>query len=451
MSTTSPPNILFLFPDQWRGDWLPGIPSPYGTPSLQCPNLERLRERGTTFTQCRSNSPLCVPSRACLAQGMRYHHNGSVWSNHEVLDPLRPNFLHALRRQGYQVMSTGKHDLHGHTDFYTNSGWSAQSGKLGFTDCVNQRGKLNAARRSDHRPCPYVAHLRQHELLEFHRQDYEKRENHGAQKAPWPTPLPRRFFTDDFCGRMALDLLEEAPHDGPWFLWVNFPGPHDPHDAPRELQARFDGVNMPGVHRGEDGVQHQQLRRNYAASMSGIDDWIGWLLQAVERRGELDHTLVVFASDHGEMMGDHRRWHKAIWREPSVHVPFIAAGPGLEAGSTRHHLVELIDLAALFSDAAGAEPVPGWDAVHPLASTPRDHQHSALHDGPRCHWEMIFDGRWKYVRDKQDGAEKTEMLFDLQNDPREDQDCLAGHRAQADRLAGLTAESSCFADNNFTQ
>jgi arylsulfatase A-like enzyme len=428
------PNVLFLFPDQWRGDWFPGVQSLYGSPSLQLPNLERLLERGTQFSQCRSNSPLCVPARACLAQGKRYGNTG-VWDNPDTPDPFRPNFLHTLRAAGYQTLSAGKCDLLGHKKYYANSGWSPELGQLGFTKTINQRGKLNSARPQDPRPCPYVAHLRRHDLLETHRQDYAKRHETGdhGQKAPFPTPLPRKHYTDDFCGRSALDLLQDASPDGPWFLWVNFPGPHDPHDAPRELQQRYDDAIMPDPHKGEDGVEHQQLRRNYAAAMSGIDDWCGRLIDAVEQRGERDNTLIIFASDHGEMMGDHSRWAKSTWREPSVHVPFIAAGPGIPAGARDDSLVELIDIAALIQDVTGIDPVPDWDARNPL-SNPRSIQHSALISPSRENqgWNMVTDGRWKYV--EEDGEK---LLFDLQADPLEDYNVAADNPVETKRLQPL--------------
>ncbi len=432
------PNILFLFPDQWRGDWFPRISTAYGEPPLQCPHLEDLIARGTQFTSCRTNSPLCVPARACLAQGKRYGRSG-VWTNSETLDPFRPNFLHELRRNGYRVMSTGKNDLHGHHDHFTDSGWSDQLGKLGFTDAVNQRGKLNSARRTEVRPGPYVAELRRHDLLEMHRQDYEKRYELGGhgQKAPWPTPLPRYFYTDDFCGRMALDLLNRTSRDAPWFLWVNFPGPHDPHDAPRELLDRFAGIDMPEPHAPEqdESIEHQQLRRNYAANMSGIDDWVGRLIDAVERRGERDNTLIIFASDHGEMMGDHARWAKSTWREPSVRVPLVVAGPGIERGAVSENLVELIDVAALIQQSAGVDPVPDWDARHPLEN-PRTYQHSSL-VGPneKSDWKMITDGRWKYVVE-----DDRPKLFDLQADPLEDEDVLPQNPAEHQRMQALMPE-----------
>ncbi len=433
------PNILFLFPDQWRGDWLPRISSPYGSPRLQCPNVEELIARGTQFTQCRTNSPLCVPARARLAQGMRYGRCG-VWTNADTLDPLRPNFLHELRRHSYRVMSAGKNDLHGHHDHFTDSGWSAQLGKLGFTEAVNQRGKLNSARRSDERPGPYVAHLRAHDLLEAHRQDYADRHTLGGhgEKAPFPTPLLRFHYTGDFCGRMALDLLNRTSRDAPWFFWVNFPGPHDPHDAPQELLDRFADRQMPDPHAPEDDptIAHQQLRRNYAASMSGIDDWVGRLMDAVDARGERDNTLVIFASDHGEMLGDHARWAKSTWREPSVRVPLLVAGPGIDAGRQSEELVELIDVAALIQQSAGIDPVPDWDTHHPFTD-PRGFQHSSLvGEGENADWTMVTDGRWKYVIDKNDDR-ATHLLFDLENDPCEDTSVLRDNPGEHRRLQQL--------------
>jgi arylsulfatase len=442
MSTSSRPNLLFLFPDQWRWDWLGCETSPFGKVPVKTPNLDALGARGVRFTQCRTNSPLCAPARAALVTGMRYHRCG-VASNGTDCPPDADTYLRRLRDAGYRVAATGKTDLQKHGQWKGLDGWTDAMGRLGFTECVNQAGKHDAVNSGFPAPQdPYMAYLHSVGQAEIHRDDYrarkQLRKDGGMDFAP--TPLAREHYTDDFAGRMAerfLDRWAPAPNGrSPWHLWVNFPGPHEPFDPPAELLARYEGVAFPPPIAGNDSADHQAVRRSYAAMISGIDDWVGRLLAAVERRGELGSTLVVFASDHGEMLGDHGRWFKNTWHEPSVHVPLIVAGPGVSRGVC-HRPVELIDLAATLLDAAGVA-APPWDArsLAPLLADPttahRSVTHAALGD-----WRSVTDGRWKLVA----VAGQADRLFDLHADPTEQADVAAAHPELLHRLQAALADA----------
>jgi arylsulfatase A-like enzyme len=433
------PNILFLFPDQWRWDWLghhDGAASPYGDIPVRTPNLDALAARGTRYTQCRTNSPLCAPARACLAQGLRYERCGVPSNGHDTPGHADTVFKR-LRGSGYRTAITGKADLQKHGGFKGLDGWTRGMGRLGFTDSTNQCGKWDAINSGSERPAdPYMASLHSAGLAELHVADYAKRNKQRQQQnslATWPSPLPREHCTDDFCGAAALRYLQTWPQPddraepAPWMLWVNFPGPHEPFDPPAQLQQRYDGIDFPppvAVPDNADPQDHQQLRRNYAAMCEGIDEWVGKLLAAVEARGETDRTLVVFASDHGELLGDHGRWYKNTWHEGSVHVPLILAGSGVAAGQTRDQPVELIDIAATMLDAAGQPTPDAWDARSLLTAEPRQVQHAALGS-----WRMVSDGRHKLVIDGEDT-----LLFDLDADPAETQNLADTHPDQVTRL-----------------
>ena len=430
------PNLLFLFPDQWRWDWLGCEDSPFGKVPVRTPNLDALAARGVRFTQCRTNSPVCAPARACLAQGLRYERCG-VPSNRENTALDAPNIFKALRDAGYRTMTCGKSDLRKGADVFADDGFPDWVREIGFSAACDQRGKMNGGRPPRDKPGPYMAYLRAQGMMQAHIDDYERRQHEATwATSPWPAPFDREHFTDDFCARQALRLLDASPNnadgENPWLLWVNFPGPHDPHDAPRELQQRYDGVTfsdpIEGLtsHRQHHDVDHQQLRRNYAASCEGLDEWVGRIIDAVTQRGELDNTLIVFASDHGEMLGDHGRWAKSIWYEPSVHVPLIVAGPNVKQGAVSEALVELIDVGATLLDAAGVVQLPEADAksLRPIlrgeATTHRDLVHSALGN-----WRLVCDGRHKLVRTEGE----PDRLFDLEADPAEQHD-LAPERPE---------------------
>lgn len=446
----APTNVLFLFPDQWRWDWLGCVDSPYGKVPVRTPNIDALAARGVQFTQCRTNSPVCAPARACLATGVRYDRCG-VPDNRYDMDLDRPNLFKMLREQGYRVAVTGKPDLCKQVKWKGLDGWTQQIGRLGFTEARYQAGKWDAINSGAQRPQDaYMAHLHRAGVVDQHVEDYSRRRtlrrNDPSVIDASPTPLPREHYTDDFCGQAALSFLDRWSVGDPWFLWVNFPGPHEPFDPPAELLRRYDGVEFPEpVEPGTPRQDDQALRRAYAAMCEGIDEWIGRLIAAVDGRGELDRTLIVFASDHGEMLGDHGRWYKEVPYEGTVHVPLIIAGPDAPSGEQRHDLVELIDISATVLTAAGLDIPSDWDA-RPLlnADQRREVQLSGLRE-----WRMICDGRHKLVM--QNG--KPTDLFDLQHDPAERHNVLTeaptiaralamrlSHELKASAIAGSHAQ-----------
>lgn len=417
------PNFLFLFPDQWRWDWL-GC-SGYDIP-VKTPNLDKLACNGMRFTQCRTNSPICAPARAALVTAMRYHKCG-VPNNGHNLDTSRDTYFKHLRDAGYRVAASGKTDLQKHGNWKGLDGWTTAMGQLGFTQSVNQAGKHDAVNAGTQSPQdPYMAFLHKHQLAQVHADDYKRRgkilseDRQGTDMKidPTPSPFTSDHHTDDFCGKAAMDFLKQWAVNEPWHLWVNFPGPHEPYDPTIAQMAAYDGVTFPNpIEPGSVDNDHQAIRRAYGAMITGIDDWVGRLVAEVQRRGEMDNTYIIFASDHGELLGDHGRWNKAVAYEPSVHVPMIVQGPGIKPGMQCDALVELIDIAATITELAGL-PIPKtWDArslshllLEDATAVHRDVQISQLMD-----WAMLFDGQYKLVRTEN----QPDALYDLIEDENE--------------------------------
>lgn len=444
---TVPPNILLIFPDQWRWDWLGTL----GQVPVQTPTLDALARRGTLFTQMRVNCPLCAPSRAGLATARRYHRAG-VRDNSDELDLKLPNFFRNLRQSGYQVFTTGKSDLHTVSEHFHPSGWHPYLEKIGFTGGCDYAGKwrgINLMRTG--RPDAYCAFLGEKDLAEPYFTDMQARhrqrsEHDTGRLSTSPSPLPTHGCTDDFCGQRSLELLQSAATDQPWCMWVNFPGPHEPFDPPEEFQRNFRDFSFPGpVDANEkDGEDHQGIRRNYAGMISHIDHWIGRLIKTVENRGELENTLIVFVSDHGELLGDHGSWYKQSPYEGSVHVPMIVAGPGIPGGRRSDALVELVDIGPTLLERAGAEALPDADgkSVNPVLSDP-DQAHRPFTVSSCDDWRMLFNGRFK-LSEWQDGRVR---LWDLDHDPSEVRDLSgdADHAPIRESLLGkLKAESPWF-------
>lgn len=424
MAERRPPNILFFFPDQWRPDWLGCV----GRVPVRTPVADGLAARGVRFTRAYCTAPLCAPSRASLAAGMRPHRVG-VHDNGQDFPLTRDTCYQHLRETGYRVAACGKTDLHKPTHVNGPDGWTRRMGILGFTETVDQAGKWDAVNNCHPVPHdPYTRYLAEHGLLETHCHDFAKRRAQRPKQVGWASPLPREHHTDDFCGRAGVRLLEGFPAEAPWFLQVNFPSPHEPMDAPAELLERWAGESLPGPIDADDhmtAAEHLDVRRNYAALCEGVDEWCGRMLDVVARRGELEHTLVVFASDHGEMLGDHGRWGKSTFYEPSVGVPLIVAGPGVAgAGETSDALVELPDVAALFLETAGV-PVPAeWEArsLAPVLRGETDEHREVVVSMLPGQRALVTERYKLVVRDGQIPA-----LFDRDNDPDELRNIASDH------------------------
>ena len=419
--STAKPNILFFLPDQHRPDWLgcnPDLP-------LRTPNLDRLCAEGTRFVNAYTTSPLCAPARACLASGLHYE-RCRVPSNQENYPLDQPTYYQRLRDVGYRVCGVGKFDLH--KDLATPPGerdWHLDGSRLlaewGFTEGIDNEGKLDggASYAADRKPRgPYLNYLRHHGLADTYVREHAERAEH---RDAYVTLLPEEAYCDNWLSENGLRFLREFPEGRPWHLVVNFTGPHNPMDVTRRMHDEWAGVEFPMPVNNEQenyGVgDHQRNRQHYAAMIENIDRQVGRFIDTVVERGELDNTLIVFSSDHGEMLGDHSRWGKSTWRTPSSGVPLIVAGPGVAQGAVSDALVSLHDLAATFLDYAAAPPLPAMDARSlrgVLEGTTDQHRDCVL--SALGEWRMLFDGRHKLVVT---GSDAAELLYDLREDPFE--------------------------------
>jgi arylsulfatase A-like enzyme len=429
------PNILLLFPDQHRFDWTGLNPKL----DIHTPNLQSLARRGVTFTHAIVPSPLCAPCRAAIASGKEYH-RCRVPGNQANYPLNQTTFYSLLRLSGYHVTGCGKLDLHKATEDWGLDG-SGLLREWGFSDGIDNAGKMDAVRSGASQPKdPYMAMLYQKQLAKTHIEDLGRRSKEGY-RATFPTPLPDDSYCDNWVAQNGLKLIERAPKDKPWFLAVNFTGPHNPMDITRSMEPGCRGRNYPQPNRPFDypGETHVAIRQNYTAMVENIDQWTGVYVETLRRRGELDRTLIIYSSDHGEMLGDHGRWGKSVPYQPSVGVPLVAAGPGVEHGKTSSALVSLVDLAATFLDYAGV-PVPSEmdsKSLRPVfqgkAKSHRRKLQSALGD-----WRMVWDGRYKLIEGFQAARQEQPktLLFDLAGDPLENVNLAAGHSDVIDRLKG---------------
>ena len=440
------PNILFFFPDQHRGDWT-GYSD---TPGLRTPNLDRLAKSGQAFRHALTPSPLCSPARGCLAAVAPYDAQSVKHNLHDV-DPNDPNLYRALRDAGYQVLGCGKFDL-----LKASMNWGANGRhgdgpdadlhRLGFTDGIDNAGKHDfVAGHKKGRSEPFQAFLKKHGLLDTHLEDYAERT--GKDRANYantaPTPLPDFAYCDNWIAANGLQLLEAASDDAPWFLQVNFNGPHEPMDVTASMRSRWLDADLPPpIASSEyDTEQHNAIRANYAAMIENIDAHLGSYLKYLADRDILDDTVVIYASDHGEMLGDHDRWGKVVPLEPSVHIALVLAGPGIDARSARDARVDLVDLAATIIHLAHADSPSGNGQV--LTGSALASRKTVGLGG----WRAIYEDGLKYVHnfDPESGDrswngefnpddEAPAALYDLATDPGESNNLAAEQPDTAARL-----------------
>jgi arylsulfatase len=414
------PNFLFFFPDQQRPDWL-GFNSEL---DIHTPVLDRLAERGVRFTEAVTPSPLCAPARACLASGRSYE-NCRVPDNHSDYPLDMPTYYQVLRDAGYRVAGVGKFDLHKDTSDPANLDWHLDGSRLldewGFTEGIDNEGKIDGSSsyRSTGGPRgPYLKFLADRGLAEAYVQEHaEQRKKLGA----YTTALPDDAYCDNWIAENGKSFIRGFPIDTPWHLVVNFTGPHGPMDVTERMRKTVEDRTYPpplenDTHSPDDLLRNRQ---NYVAMIENIDRLMGEMIEEVEKRGELDNTIIIYSSDHGEMLGDFGRFGKNIWRFASAHIPLVISGLGMTEGKETEALVDLTDVTATILDYSGCGSLPEMhgQSLRPVLEEKCDTHREVVVSGLQP-WMMVYDGRYKLV--EEDG--QAPRLFDRNEDPMEMKD-----------------------------
>ncbi|MBI4873313.1 MAG: sulfatase-like hydrolase/transferase, partial [Acidobacteria bacterium] len=226
-----PPNILFFFPDQHRFDWTGLNPAL----DVRTPNLKSVAGRGAWFRRAVVASPLCAPSRAALASGLDYD-RCRVRNNRDDYPLDQPTCYQALREAGYHVAGCGKFDLHKKSPVWGLDG-KAFLKEWGYSDGIDNAGKGDAISSGAKEPKdPYMAYLESRGLRLTHVADFRRRGGQGHYSDTAPTALDDDAYCDNWIGGNGLKLLRAAPAGAPWFLMLNFTGPHSPMDITRSME-----------------------------------------------------------------------------------------------------------------------------------------------------------------------------------------------------------------------
>lgn len=423
--SATPPNIILLFPDQWRGDWLShlghAIPTPFA---------DQLAHEGVSFRRAYSPSPTCTPARAVLATGRTPWNCGRMGYRDHLPWPYRDTLPHRLQANDYQTIQVGKTHFH------------PMSKHLGF--------EINRTYEASRREAGYVSHY--HAWLAQETQGHIQDCALDRHPNAWPvTPWYEAEYLHNtkWIADESIRSLEHRDTTRPFYLQVGFHRPHVPFDPPKRYWDMVQNLDLGDPVIGDwvgpqaqvrhasaavgefNPQQMRAIRRAYAASIMFVDEQIGRLQAAVQRLGLDNNTWILLSSDHGDAMGDHHRLFKSTFLEGSARIPLVVRPPrGAPArrGIIRDELVDLADILPTCCAIAGCAVdnqagdnqagVDGCD-LGPLIRNEtvawRQQWHGE-HLGGSGLFQCCIAGDMKYICDLRNGAE---WLFHLSNDPSE--------------------------------
>ena len=348
MSNAPSQNWLLISFDQWRGDWL-------HQSWLRLPYLQSISAEGWDLRRCYTSSPQCVPARVSWLTGQRPADIGLTTNRAYTVPADAKSFVRNLRKDfGYKTALVGKSHWtpHNQGDLRDNI---PLLNSLGF----DRAREIAGPRALSRLECELTDLWRESGVFDQYRKDLKDRYRDGRVHCVRPTVLPDELYPDLWLTGIALEELAQLPIDQPWFLWVSFPGPHEPFDVPLRWSRRRP-IPKPqprpplgsdhGVHVSDGSVLARKLQRwphglpeeavdalrqDYANHLELLDAQVGQILHALERRSDANRTAISVCSDHGELLGDWGLLLKGCFLEGAIRSLFLHRPPGGRAGLTR--------------------------------------------------------------------------------------------------------------------
>jgi len=453
---SSRPNILWYCTDQQRFDTIAAL----GNQHINTPNLDHFMTESATFTHVYCQSPICTPSRASFLSGMYpsaigVNGNGFLSFPKHNENRLISNVLH---REGYDCGLIGKLHLasaflrreervdDGYSYFqYSHDHKGGNEMGNEYVEWVKQQG-------IDHNTI-----LKKRSIMSL--EEYRNSQNNkGFGGFIEPTAeqdnVPPHLHQTHWCTEKAIEFIKRnRAEDTPWMLSINPFDPHPPFDAPYKYYSQYDPEMMPGAHfqdgdiehqqkltdanidfqnvaRHPDDLQHKHLQASYYAMIQFLDEEFGRIVDYLDETGQRENTIIIFMSDHGEMLGDHGLLLKGCrFYEGLVRVPLMISWKGHIEPQLSHELVELMDITPSLYELIGMK-IPRYvqgKSLAPLmngdATTHRDfvrsEHYGATNFPDHTHATMYRDKRWKLVTYHQKNLME---LYDLDNDPWEHHD-----------------------------
>lgn len=356
------PNLLFIFTDEQRADTM----AAYGNPRIHTPNLDRLAQTSTVFERAYVTQPVCTPSRSTIMTGLWPHTNGCTENNIALRDET-PTIAEMVSSGDYVKGYHGKWHLG--DEIFRQHGFDEWVSVEDMYAGHYAEGRDRTARSSYH-----------HWLVAKGKQPSEGNVFYRDQTAHYDEEYSKPVFQAE----EATRFIQEN-RGRPWMLYVNYLEPHMPFFGPRDNQYALDDVALPGNFRNElrenQPMKARLLARNYyEKGHSGLPlrteaDWrrmianywglcsqvdasVGRILRTLEQTGQFDNTIIVFTSDHGDMMGSHRLLAKCVMFEEAVRVPLLIKMPKQSAGRRVSGPISQIDLVPTLLDCM-EQDVPG--------------------------------------------------------------------------------------------
>lgn len=440
-SKTTRPNILFIMADQWPGHLLGAA----GHPSIQTPTMDQLADNGVRFTNAYTESPICIPARRTVMTGMSPRGHGDRKFNETMPLPMdKPSLASTFRNAGYQSYATGKLHVYPQRD------------RIGFDDVIlAEEGRQQFAAIDD-----YEMHLSDNGFAG--QQFMGGMNNNEYVHRAWH--LPERCHITNWITSQACRTIKRRDPTRPAFWHVSYTHPHPPLaplaaylDIYRDwhidepISGSWDGDEkaLPNLLRDVRDRWRRwtpaeiiAIRRAYYALITHIDHQIRVLIGTLREERVLDNTVILFTTDHGDMLGDFGLWAKRLYYEGSAGIPMILAGRAIDKrigyGKTDKRLVGLQDVMPTLLDIAGITVPKSVEGLSMIGRKRREFLFGEVNEGIDA-TRMIHDGRHKLIWYP---LGNIVQLFDLQNDPHETRDCSSdpAYRTVRAELEALMAK-----------
>lgn len=364
----------------------------------------------------------------------RHAHSTGILKNSGVLPPNEPTFAQRLRDAGYATCFTGKLHL-AQNAAVGSEDCDRRLRQMGFDDPLPVVGKAwGLVGESD---CIYRKFLKEHGVFDQVARDYLDRILAHSGHYAKPFAAAEEYFQDIFISRLTTDWLASYEGGQPFFLWCNWGGPHTPWDAPGRYAEMYDpaAIGPPlddpmerapnalrqrskGTSANVSEADWRACKALYYGNVNVIDDGIAAILQTLEQRGMLENTLVIYFSDHGEMLFDHGMLQKTLMYEASAGIPLLVRWPArFRQGVVSDAPTGALDLVPLMLELAGADPLPVGHGVSPLpvlTGTAATHRSAVFSE--MAETKMVRQDNWKFVYNPN---WEIQQLFDLAADPNE--------------------------------
>jgi arylsulfatase A-like enzyme len=418
LDARSKPNFLLIVTDDQRPDTIASL----GNEIIDTPNLDRLVRAGTTFERATCANPLCVPSRAEILSGCSGFRNGVLGMGGERIDPKLTLLPAAMTAGGYHAWYSGKWMNDGKP---LTRGYQETRGLFGSGGGTWKKGEVILGRKG--RP-----------ITGYRNWTFKD----AKGKPELDKGIGLTSLTDKYVADGALEFLQRKT-DKPFFLHVNFTGPHDPLVYPPGYEDKYKSAEMklppnflprhPFDHGNFEGRDERLLPwprtkedvldelAVYYAVIDHIDKQVGRIIEQLRSDGRLKNTYVIFTSDHGLALGSHGLMGKQNMYEHTIRVPLIITGPKVPAGKRSDALCYLRDLYPTICDLSGI-PIPEsveGRSLKPVIEGKQDAVHTEIYGYFRDKQRMVRDKRYKLIHylhlDRY-------QFFDLSEDPHEMRD-----------------------------